>query len=620
MKLASVSLVDRFSFKIIAGLVSMLFLVGIPFFVLFLRYHQSQLLETMENSTTNMGRILTHQIEASVLERRNHDLAQIVARLSESGDARKIMVINPDSRVVHSSDSSELGRIFSRQTEPGCRDCHSSLALKDTIYLKDAQGHPYYRTVTVIQNRPSCTACHDPRSAVNGILIMDFSQDTLQRQIRASMLRMLAMGGAMLALTIGVLFILLNQLVLRRLRRLGEAAEQIGQSKFKRVEMPGKDEFSQVAESFNLMSSRLETAMKEIRGSKDYLESIINNIDDEIIVLDRGFQIVTANAAHMRNWAGNELPGLGTGAEVRQESHEFETCACKHTFDDGQVHKVVQTAVGLDGKERYIEVFSSPLCDEANALHQVIEVRRDITERKLLEANLAHSEKLVSMGLLASGLSHEINNPLASISTFVEGLRRRLDGSGNPDSGNWDGLESSLGLIQREIERAKDVTRRLLILAQKDVYGPSLVNLNESLQETVMLVKYEASKRGIEITVEASSDMPTLKLSEAQTRQVFLNLLINSLHAGHPGGHVRCRTWLEDAGAFVSVEDDGSGIEAADQVRIFEPFFSKKESGQGTGLGLFISKSIISSWGGDIRVESPGGLGAKFTIWIPIPK
>jgi two-component system NtrC family sensor kinase len=274
--------------------------------------------------------------------------------------------------------------------------------------------------------------------------------------------------------------------------------------------------------------------------------------------------------------------------------------------------------VGSDGKERYVEAFSSLLRNAASESYQVIEVRRDITERKLLEANLAHSEKLVSMGLLASGLSHEINNPLASISTFVEGLRRRLDSSGELSSENWDRLGSSLGLIQREIERARDVTRRLLILAQKDEYGPSLVNLNDSLQETIFLVQYEASKRGIEIAVELAAEMPTMKLSEAQVRQVFLNLLINGLQAGHEGGHIWCRTWREDGRVLASVEDDGSGIEAVDQVRIFEPFFSKKASGQGTGLGLFISKSIVSSWGGDITAESHSGLGAKFTLWIPI--
>ncbi|HYK87530.1 MAG TPA: ATP-binding protein, partial [Acidobacteriota bacterium] len=158
------------------------------------------------------------------------------------------------------------------------------------------------------------------------------------------------------------------------------------------------------------------------------------------------------------------------------------------------------------------------------------------------------------------------------------------------------------------------------ILSQKDEYRPSLVNLNDSLRETVLLVHYEASKQGIEITLDPCSDMPTLKLSEAQVRQVFLNLLINSLQAGHQGGHIICRTWREDGRVLASVEDDGSGIDQADQVRIFEPFFSKKASGQGTGLGLFISRSIVSTWGGDITVESRSGQGAKLTIWIPIQK
>jgi signal transduction histidine kinase len=258
------------------------------------------------------------------------------------------------------------------------------------------------------------------------------------------------------------------------------------------------------------------------------------------------------------------------------------------------------------------------LKNEAGENHQVIEVRRDITERKLLEANLAHSERLVSMGLLASGLAHEINNPLASISTFVEGLKRKLPSRKDATGDDLAGLGQSLGLILKEIERAKDVTQRLLILAQKDEPGRSLVNLNESLLETVSLVRYEGSRKGIRLEVELDPEIPTLKLSESQVRQVFLNLLLNSLQAGHPGGQVQCRTWHEDGRAFVSVRDDGNGIETADLIKIFDPFFSKKPSGQSTGLGLFISKSIVSSMGGAITVESSSGNGAKFTVWFPV--
>lgn len=618
-----IPLVHRFSFKVISGLISMLFLVGIPFFFLFLRYHRNQLLETMETSTTNMSRILAHQLEVSVLEGRHHDLERVVKRLSAGGDARKIMIINSSGKVAVSSDTSQLGLTLQRNTEPGCRECHSGMVLKDTIYLSDSEGRSYYRNVNVIQNKPPCYSCHDSGSSVNGILVMDFSQDNLQSQFRSSLIRLLGMGAAMLLLTIAVLYVLLDHLVLRRLRRFAEAADQIGQTHFGRVEMPGNDEFSQLASGFNVMSNRLASAMKEIQGSKEYLESIINNIDDEIVVLDRDAKVVTANAAYYRNrqalrrlipeddcaqW--DVADGAGEGAH--------EPCASTMTFRDGQVHKVLRSFIDANGKERFVEAFSCPLRNEAGEVYQVIEVRRDITERRMLEANLAHSERLASMGLLASGLAHEINNPLASISTFVEGLKRRWERRKDSPAGGMTGLEQSLGLILKEIERAKDVTQRLLILSQKDESGRSLVNLNESLMETVSLVRYEASKREIDIEVEIDPTMPTIKKSESQIRQIFLNLLLNSLQAGHPGGHVQCRTWHEDGRAFACVEDDGIGIEAGDLMKIFEPFFSKKPVGQGTGLGLFICKSIVSSLGGAITAESTAGRGAKFTVWFPV--
>lgn len=621
----SVPLFHRFRFKVIAGLISMLFLVGIPFFFLFLRFHRNQLLETLENTTTNMSRILAHQLEVSVLEGKHHELDRVVQRLWTEGDARKIMIVDNGSKVVVSSDNSQRGRILQRNTEPGCRECHVAMVLKDTIYLSDSEGRPYYRNVNVIQNKPSCFGCHDSRSSVNGILVMDFLQDSLQAQFRSSLIRLLGMGTTMLLLTIAVLYVLLNQLVLRRLRKFAEAAEQIGESRFGQVSMPGNDEFSQLAASFNLMSQRLAMAMKEIQGSKEYLESVINNIDDEIVVVDRSFRVVTGNAAYFRNGQiSHRLISAEAGAEGVGDvfwdpgNGNCDCCAAAMTFRDGQVHKVLQSFLDKNGKERFVEAFSCPLKNEAGETYQVIEVRRDITERKLLEANLAHSERLVSMGLLASGLAHEINNPLASISTFVEGLKRRLLGRAAPTGGDLAGLEQSLGLILREIERAKDVTQRLLILAQKDESGRSLVNLNESVLETVSLVRYEGSKRGIRLEVELDRRIPTLKLSESQIRQVLLNLLLNSLQAGHPGGHVFCRTWHEDGRAMVSVEDDGTGIETGDLIKIFEPFFSKKPPGQGTGLGLFISKSIVSSLGGAIDVESSPGRGAKFTVWFPV--
>jgi signal transduction histidine kinase/HAMP domain-containing protein len=598
----------RFSFKIIAGLIAMLFLVGIPFFFIFLRYHRSQLLETLESSTTSMSRVLTYQLEVSILERRQHELGRIVDLLVTRRDVRNIMVIDAAGRVAVSSDKSAIGKILSRNNEPGCLECHRSVMLKDTTYLNDVTGRPFYRSVNVIQNRPACFSCHDPKSSIIGIFVMDFSQDALKSGFHRDLIRLLGIGGAMLILTIAVLYLLLNHLVLRRLRGFADAAEQIGAVKFGKVVPEGRDEFGQLAAGFNMMSRKLESALKEARESKDYLEKVINNVNDEIVVLNRSFDVVTANAAYIRN---NRTAGNGAGR------HEHEACACGGTFRDGKINKILQTIPQPDGRERYVEVFCSPLRNAACAIEHVIEVRRDITERKELEANLIHTERLHSLGLLASGLSHEINNPLASISTFVEGLKRRLERAKEPTP-VFQGLEHSLGLIQREIERAKGVTHRLLVLAQKDEEGRSLVDLNTSLDETISLLSYEASNRGMRFILDKQTKMPTLRLSESQTRQVFMNLLLNSLQAGHSGGCIRCRTWHGDGRACISIEDDGIGIEGADLKKIFEPFFSRKPPGQGTGLGLFICKSILSSWGGEIEVESRPGEGSTFTLWIPV--
>lgn len=620
-----VPILHRFNFKVIAGLISMLFLVGIPFFFLFLHHHRNQLLETIEVSTTNMSRILTRQLEFSMLQEKRHELQPLVAGLSKGSDPQRIMILDPHGRVSFSSDQGLLGRNLSMDTDAGCRECHAGSELRHTITLSDGDGKPYYRTVNAIQNTPACFSCHDRQSAINGVLVMDFSLDAFQSQFDSSLYRILWMGGTMLVLTIAVLYVLMNHLVIRKLRKFADATEQVGRTTFRRISLPGSDEFTQLAESFNLMSGRLDAAMREIQQSKDYLESVINNIDDEIVVVDRNLRVVTANSSYLRH--RETLRGkAGSADRVRPEEQQIseggaglsEISASAQTFRDGKVHRVLQTLLREDGKEMSVEAISSPIKDSSGEVSLVIEVRRDITERKLLEANLAHSERLVSMGLLASGLAHEINNPLGSISTFIEGLKRRLERREDGKVPDLHGLDRSLGMILHEIERAKEVTQRLLILAQKKESGTSLVNLNESLLDTASLIRYEASRNGIKIEVDQDAEMPTINVSESQLRQVFLNLLLNSLQAGHSGGHVWCRTWHEDGHVFASVADDGTGIESEDMIRIFEPFYSKKATGQGTGLGLFICKSIVSAMGGEILVESSAGKGARFTVSLPV--
>jgi two-component system NtrC family sensor kinase len=267
--------------------------------------------------------------------------------------------------------------------------------------------------------------------------------------------------------------------------------------------------------------------------------------------------------------------------------------------------------------ERTLEIFSSPIWGPDGTVDQVVEVVRDITERQRLEATLLHSEHLASLGMLATGVSHEINNPLASIATAIEGLRRRI--AEQPDGWKESAeVAEYIELVQREVGRCKGITDKLLILARE---GPSVArwfDLRVSVEETVSLVALEADRRGVELSCTWDNDMLFIKADDGQLRQVLLNLLLNAIQATEVGGSVVVQGTKTDNGVSVSIADNGCGIPQAEIKRIFEPFYTRKPVGQGTGLGLFISRNIVEDHGGDIVVESREGAGTTVTVSLPL--
>ncbi|MFQ5893457.1 MAG: ATP-binding protein, partial [Nitrospinota bacterium] len=287
------------------------------------------------------------------------------------------------------------------------------------------------------------------------------------------------------------------------------------------------------------------------------------------------------------------------------------------TFETGRLHKTLVTVPDEAGGERTLEIFSSPIRGPDGSVEQVVEVVRDITERQRLEATLIHSEHLASLGMLAAGVSHEINNPLASIATAIEGLRRRFA----ERSGGWEEpaeVAEYLELVQKEVSRCKRITDKLLILAR---HGPSearWVDLRVAVDETVSLVGLEADRRGVALSVSWDDDRLLVKADDGQLRQVLLNILLNAIQATEAGGSVVVGGTRTDDGIAVSVTDTGCGIPPGEIKRIFEPFYTKKPTGQGTGLGLFISKNIVLDHGGDIIVESRLGAGTTVTVLLPL--
>ncbi|MFB3902981.1 MAG: PAS domain-containing sensor histidine kinase [Acidobacteriota bacterium] len=611
--------IDRLSFRITCGLVLALFLVGIPFFVFFYRLHERQLAEGMRKPVSDLSQLILAGLERRMLEHQPHLLDSDIRQVAAEAGGARIMLVDKEGQIRFSTDAQMAGRTFSR-LQGECSSCHSQAPVPDQFTVVEPRGREFARSMLVIRNKESCFNCHPPNQKINGTLIVDLPMSQAGLHLRSDMREMLGLAGLMVTVTILAIVLLVDRLIVRRIKAMERTTIAIRKGSLdERVVTGGHDEISELACSFNVMTASLKESLKETERHKEYLENIINSIEDEIVVVDRDFRVVKANQAYLRRSGYPKETAPGQPCCITKEGRNCEVgvqakCPARTTFQSGRVEKCLYRFVDDRGRERYIEIYSYPLIDASGRIYQVIEVRRDITERRALEANLCHSERLASLGLLASGISHEINNPLASIMTCAEGLQKRIGKKAVQTKGD---MAEYLALITKEAMRAKAITERLLILARKSDSLTYIVSVNRALEETVQLVRFQAQNREIEIQEEYARDLPEIKADEPALRQVFLNLLINAIQATNAGGRIGVGTARERDSVRVVVEDTGCGISPADLPHLFEPFFSKRPVGQGTGLGLFISNTLIRQMGGSIQVDSQVGQGSRFVVELP---
>ncbi len=238
------------------------------------------------------------------------------------------------------------------------------------------------------------------------------------------------------------------------------------------------------------------------------------------------------------------------------------------------------------------------------------------------EAEAVRGEKLASVGLLAAGVAHELNNPLTGILTFATLVRKKM-----PEASEE---AEDLELVIKETKRCAAIIRRLLDFAREKAPEKKFADLNQLIEDTVRIVERPAHVRDIEIATDFDRSLPPIWLDASMIQQVVMNMLVNAQQAidGKGSITVRTRRATQPAStgpgaapvpmAVVSIIDTGCGIPEANLKRIFDPFFSSKEVGKGTGLGLSVSHGIIVAHGGTIEVESRPGVGSTFRIYLPL--
>jgi len=270
----------------------------------------------------------------------------------------------------------------------------------------------------------------------------------------------------------------------------------------------------------------------------------------------------------------------------------------------------IQTQDEIGQLAREFDEMRKRLLDYYENLERKVEERTRDLERA--QHQIMHQEKMASLGLMAAGIAHEIGNPLTSISSLTQLLKRRLK-----DETNLHYLTT----IMKNIERISRIVRELVDFSRPSHYEPRMTDVNEVARAAVGIVKYDSRSKQIQFHLELSPHLPRVYLVADQLLQVFINILFNAVDAMEKCGRdLVIRTARRENSIMIQIKDTGCGIPASDLNKIFEPFYTTKEVGKGTGLGLSVSYGIIQNWGGQIQVDSTVGHGSTFTIILPLEK
>jgi two-component system NtrC family sensor kinase len=237
--------------------------------------------------------------------------------------------------------------------------------------------------------------------------------------------------------------------------------------------------------------------------------------------------------------------------------------------------------------------------------------------RTRIEQQMVATERLAALGTLAAGVAHEINNPLAIINESAGYLRTVLQKKDLAEIPYRAFFDKALEKIETSVKRARTITHQLLADVGKNEQVLAEIDMQALLSETVQLIRRDAGSKGIRANLEADWSQRTLWADPNQIRQVLINLLNNAIHATDKDGEITVRLQWTDTGASIDIIDSGTGIPKENLDRIFEPFFSTKAPGKGTGLGLFVSRDIVEKFGGKLTVESQLGEGTCFSLYIP---
>jgi len=351
--------------------------------------------------------------------------------------------------------------------------------------------------------------------------------------------------------------------------------------------------------------------LEKLLQSKELLQTVVDGISDMLVLLDREGRIRMVNRAYLERF-GLDLTQV-TGrrcTEVHEEGRcPFSACSLEEVIRTGTPK--TEEVHSPQGEVYLVHLY--PVLDESGRVDGVIRYAKDITHQKRVEQKIQQTERLVALGQLTAGLAHELNNPLGVILCYTDLLKREM--------ADFPMGLKDVGIIEKHARNCQRIVSDLLKFARGQAGSePRPASLNKMVEDVIQMMGHQFRKRGIRLEIHLDDDLPEIPLDVERIKQVLVNLLMNARQALNGRGAVRITTRRDGDMAEVRVWDNGPGIDPAIRDKIFDPFFSTKDTGEGTGLGLSVSYGIVQDHGGEISVESEPGRWTEFVVRLPLER
>ncbi|MEK7773214.1 MAG: ATP-binding protein [Deltaproteobacteria bacterium] len=533
---------------------------------------------TDQNAATVSGLIARSSID---LMAAGHGADQYMKILSYGGVAgvEDIALFNTDGVEAFAGEGPSSARRIGADEKEGFEKAVSPVNPAGSFSRKGLA----YSHYAPIRSGPSCAACHGREGAVIGAL-----------RIRLSAADDFELPGYLKKLTWSLWLVIL----LPAGALLAAGAIIAGKNR----------SYTRLAES----SSILRKTYNDLRGAEYYLQMILDNSKAVIVTTNTNGRIVEFNkeAERLLEYTKGEAAGMDVLAlyENPRQRPGLMNGADAAGADVWAVRNRDVTLRSKSGKVLHVSLTLSTMVNDGGEIIGTVGIGKDVTEQRMLQFKLMQSEKLAGIGTLASGIAHEINNPLAGIMGTAEAIK---------DENDIDAIKSYTDDIIRYSIDAGNIVRELSSYSRPSRNdGTSAFELGAVIEHSLKMARHSAPLSSIRIASHLQKDC-FINASKGELQQVFINLMVNAIHAMGGSGRLTLKCLKEGDLVKASVEDTGCGIKEEDLGKIFDPFFTTKPVGKGTGLGLYVVYRIVTRHGGAIDVESKTGKGTVFTLKFP---